>query len=183
MEQEGVAGKGDESARYLGLSKKKLGQKAYGLAFDYDRKYGSCSQCVMLAVSETCGLKMNDVIKASHALAGGAALTGNGTCGALSGGMMSLSFTHGRAVEDMGKGRFLNSYSKAKILYDRFVEEFGGCLCRDVQEKILGRSFNLWDEEEYKEFLAKGGHDDKCPDVAGKVARWVVEISLAETGK
>jgi hypothetical protein len=64
---------------------------------------------------------MDDVIKAGHALAGGAGLSGYGTCGALSGGMMSLSFVYGRAVEDIDKGRFLNSYRLAKLLYDRFL--------------------------------------------------------------
>jgi C_GCAxxG_C_C family probable redox protein len=167
----------------LNQSDAELSKKAYELAFEYERNYGSCPQCVLLAISKTFDLRMDDVIKAGHALAGGAGLSGYGTCGALSGGMMSLSFVYGRAVEDIDKGRFLNSYRLAKLLYDRFVEEFGGCSCRDVQKKIFGRSFNMWDSGEYKEFEAAGGHIDKCPDVAGKVARWVAEIHLRQFGK
>jgi len=165
------------------LDNSKLPLKAHDLAFEYERKYGSCPQCVLLAISKTFGLKMDDVVKAGHALAGGAALSGSGTCGALTGGMMSLSFIYGRGVEDVDKGRFLVSYRVAKDLYDMFVEEFGGCTCQEVQKKIFGRSFDMWDAEDYKEFEKAGGHIDKCPEVAGRVARWVAEIHLAHGGK
>jgi hypothetical protein len=93
---------------------------------------------------------------------------------------MALSFMYGRELKDMDKGRFLEAQVLVKRLYDKFVEEFGSCVCRDVQQKIFGKSFNLWDTEEYKEFEAMGGHRDKCPDVTGKVARWVAEILLQE---
>ena len=150
--------------------------KAYNLAFEYDRKYGSCPQAVLRAIQEVFGLKMDDLIKAGHALAGGGGLSGYGTCGALVGGIMALSYMNGRGCEDMDKGTFIKSYKLAKRLYDRFVKEFGSCICRDVQEKIMGKAYNLWSSEEFKEFEEAGGHTDKCPDVAGKVARWVAEI-------
>lgn len=156
-------------------------EKAYNLAFEYDAKYGSCPQAVLRAVYETLNLKgVEVVIKAAHALAGGLGLSGNGTCGALSGGVLALGIFYGRSIEEMGKGRFLKSYMKAKELYDRFVKEFGSCICKDVQTKLFGRSFNLWDPEDYKKFEEMGGHRDKCPDVAGKVAKWVVEILLED---
>lgn len=155
--------------------------KAYSLAFRYEANYGSCPQAVLRAICEVFQIRnMDAVIKAAHALAGGLGLPGSGSCGALAGGVMALSLFYGRGLKDMDKGRFLKSYVKAKKLYDRFVEEFGSCICRDVQNKIFGRSFNLWDPEEYKEFENMGGHRDKCPDVSGKVARWVAEILLEE---
>lgn len=160
-----------------------LPEKAYQLAFKYERDYGSCPQCVLLAISKTFDLGMDDVIKAGHALAGGAGLSGQGTCGALAGGMMALSFMHGRPVKDMDKGRFLKSYRLAKILYDRFLREFGASSCREVQKKVIGRSFDLWNSDEYKQFEAAGGHIDKCPNVAGMVARWVTEIHLDEKAR
>ena len=66
---------------------------------------------------------------------------------------------------------------------DKFVEEFGSGNCRDVQKKICGKAFNLWDPDEYKEFDKAGGHTDKCTDVSGKVARWVAEILLEQSPK
>ena len=44
----------------------------------------------------------------------------------------------------------------------------------------MGRSFNLWDREDYKAFLEAGGHTDKCPVVVGNAAKWAVEILLRE---
>ncbi|MEM2150448.1 MAG: C-GCAxxG-C-C family protein [Candidatus Bathyarchaeia archaeon] len=156
-------------------------EKAYNLAFKYEAEFGSCPQAVLRAIRDTFNIKgMEPVIKSAHALAGGLGLSGNGTCGALSGGVMALCFFYGRSLEDMGRGRFLKSYVKAKELYDRFVNNFGSCICRDVQAKIFGRSFNLWDPEDYKKFEEMGGHRDKCTDVSGKVAKWVAEILLSD---
>ncbi len=95
---------------------------------------------------------MDEVIKSSHTLAGWTALSGEGTCGALAGGIMAICFVHGRALKDMGRGRSLKSYTLAKKLYDKFAGEFGSCLCKDVQRKIFGRSFDLLDAEDFREF-------------------------------
>jgi len=70
--------------------------------------------------------------------------------------------------------------SNMQKLYDRFVEEFGSCFCKDVQKRIFRRSYNLWDPEDYKEFEKAGAHVDKCPSISGKVAKWCVEIILEE---
>ncbi|MEM1546871.1 MAG: C-GCAxxG-C-C family protein [Candidatus Methanomethylicia archaeon] len=162
-------------------SKGEILNRVYNLAFKYEASYGSCPQAILRAICEVFQIKnMDIVIKVSHALAGGLGLSGNGSCGALVGGVMALSFFYGRELKDMDKGRFLKSYIMAKKLYDRFVEEFGSCICKDVQNKIFGRSFNLWDPEEYKEFERMGGHRDKCPEVSGKVARWVAEMLLKD---
>lgn len=156
-------------------------RKVYDLAFNYEANYGSCPQCVLRAIQEVFGFKMDEVIKSSHALAGGSALSGEGTCGALVGGIMAICFVHGRKLQDMDKGRFLKSYVLAKRLYDKFVKEFGSCVCKEVQKKIFGRSFNLWDAKDYMEFERMGGHRDKCPDVCGKVAQWTAEILLLKS--
>jgi len=153
--------------------------RAYRLAFEYESKYGCCPQCVIAAIEGVFNLKMDDVFKAGHSLAGGVGLSGNGTCGALSGGAMVLSYKYGRERKDFYRGRGMKSYALTKKLYDRFVKEFGSCICKDVQKRIMGRSFDLWDAGDYRKFEEAGGHRDKCPDVSGKVARWVSEIILA----
>ena len=165
----------------MGESYKEILDKAYNLAFSYEVSYGNCPQCVLRATKEIFNLDLDSVIKASHELAGGGALSGNGTCGALAGGMMAIGFMYGRALKDMDKGKFLKSHMLAKRLYDKFVEKFGSCICKEVQKKIFGRSsFNLWDPQDFMEFEEMGGHRDKCPDVTGNVARWVAEIILEE---
>lgn len=158
-------------------SKELLGQ-VYTRAFEYEQKYGSCPQCVLAAIQDVFGGIDDEVFKAGHALAGGVGLSTNGTCGALSGGVMALCCKHGRPRGNFANGRYLKSHQLAKKLYDRFVQEYGSCICRDVQKKILGRSFDMWDAKDYEEFGRAGGHKDKCPSVAGNVAQWAAEILL-----
>jgi C_GCAxxG_C_C family probable redox protein len=164
----------------LGLNRREILEQVYTRAFEYERKFGSCPQCVLAAVQDVFGMVDDAVFKAGYALAGGLGLTTNGTCGALSGGVMALCCKHGRTREDFAKGRHVESYQLGKRLYDRFVLEYGSCICRDVQERIFGRSFNLWDAKEYAEFERAGGHKDKCPSVTGNVALWVAELLLDE---
>jgi len=159
-------------------SKKELLEQVHRRAFEYEQKYGSCPQCVLAAIQDVFGGIDDEVFKAGHALAGGVGLSTNGTCGALSGGVMALCCKHGRPRKNFANGRYLKSHQLAKRLYDRFVEEYGSCICRDVQRKLFGRSFNMWDSKDYEEFGRAGGHKDKCPNVAGNVATWVAEILL-----
>jgi len=152
-----------------------IAKRAYALAFEYESKYGNCPQCIVATIEEIFNLKMDDVFKAGHPLAGGLGLSGYGTCGALSGGAMILGYAYGRERKDFQTRLGTKSYKAAKALYDRFVAEYGSCICRDVQQKIMGTPFNLWDSEDYKRFEAAGGHKDKCPSVVGNVAKWVAE--------
>lgn len=162
-------------------NRKEILEQVYARAFEYEQKYGSCAQCVLAAIDDVFGIVGADVFRAGHVLAGGGGLTGKGTCGALSGGVMALSCKHGRTRDSFAKGRYIRCYHLGKRLYDRFVQEYGSCICNKVQERIFGRSFNLWDPKEYAEFERDGGHKDKCPRVTGNVAMWVAEILLGET--
>jgi C_GCAxxG_C_C family probable redox protein len=159
-------------------SKKEKLAQVYARAFEYEQKYGSCPQCVLAAIQDVLGGIDDEVFKAGYALAGGVGLSTNGTCGALSGGVMALCCKYGRPRESFAKGRYLKCHWLAKKLYDRFVQEYGSCICHDVQKKILGRSFDMWDEHDYDEFGKAGGHTDKCPSVAGNAAMWAAEILL-----
>ncbi|MFQ6065851.1 MAG: C-GCAxxG-C-C family protein [bacterium] len=90
---------------------------------------------------------------------------------------MAISYLFGRSRKEFEE----NISSKratflAKKVHDRFTEEYGSCLCKEVQTKIFGRSFNLWNEEEYKAFEEAGAHIDKCPTVVAKAAAWTAEI-------
>ena len=68
----------------------------------------------------------------------------------------------------------------AKKVREKFVEEFGSVICNEVQKKKLGRSYDLWDPEDNKAFNKAGAHEDKCPDVTGKAARFAARILLEE---
>ena len=68
------------------------------------------------------------------------------------------------------------SLSLAKKLFDKFIQEYNSIMCKDIQTKIMGRSFSLWDEEEKRSFEDAGGHKDKCPVVVAKACVWTAEI-------
>ncbi len=160
------------------MDKKQRMERAYSLAYEFEQKYGACSQCVLAALQETLGGIDDEVFKAAHALAGGAAKTGQGTCGALAGGMMAISTRYGRERADFETVGSTQASTLAKALYDKFVGEYGSPICTGVQEAVFGRSFNLWDPEERQAFEEAGGHKDKCPKVAGKAAMWTAEILM-----
>lgn len=159
--------------------KEKKMEKAYELGFKYERDYGSCSQCTFAAVSEMVGKESKEIFKAIDGLAGGLGRTTNGTCGALTGGVAAISQRYGR--EDFPNlGQREKCMTLTKKLHDRFMEEYGSVICKDVQTKIMGRSYDFWNPKEREEFDKAGGHTEKCPDVVGKAAKWTVEILMDE---
>ena len=160
-------------------SREELLEKVYNLAFKYEAERGSCPQCVLSAIMETLKVGDPETVKAIDALAGGTALSAQGTCGALVGGLVAISSIVGRSYKDFSEGeRKRRVFMYSKKLYDKFVEEYGSPICKDVHQKLFGRTFNLMDKDDYTEFEKMGAHVDKCPDVSGKTARWAAEIIL-----
>jgi len=159
--------------------KEKILDEVYRKAFKYEAELGSCPQCVLAALYETLDICDPATIMAVDSLAGGTSLSTEGTCGALIGGLVAISSIVGRNYNDFKQGkrkRLVFKYSKK--LYDKFIEEYGSPICKGVHKKIFGRTFNLLDQKEYKEFEQAGAHIDKCTDVSGKVAKWTAEIII-----
>jgi len=154
-----------------------LKQKAYDLAFSYEAERGSCPQAVLSAIMETLGIGDPKTIQAADGLAGGTALSSEGTCGALVGGILAIGAVVGRSYQDFSEGkRKRRVFQFAKKLLDRFESEYEGPLCKTVQIQLFGRSYKLCDPKEYEQFEQAGAHVDKCPSVAGNVAKWTIEI-------
>ncbi len=156
-------------------------KKVYEIAFAYERDLGNCPQCLLATMHDIFGIGDDDSFKAATGFAGGGGLTGDGTCGALVGSIMAIGLVLGRDKEGhrsrKGAGR---AYGAAKKVTDRFSEEFEGVVCKDVQKKIFGRSFDLLNKEDYEKFEKMGAHTDKCTDVVGKAAMWTADIILDE---
>ena len=160
--------------------KQTLGEQAYDKALQYELDYGCCPQCVLATVQETVGVVDDQTIKASHGLSGGGGLMGEGVCGALSGGLMALSAKYGRDRDKLNRGRYINNFKKAKDLTERFRAEFGGVTCRELQQQFTGRTYDMWNPEEYKAFSDARG--DKCARATGTVTQWVVELLEEASG-
>ncbi|MGB2964490.1 MAG: C-GCAxxG-C-C family protein [Anaerolineales bacterium] len=155
-----------------------IAQKAYRLGYLYEKKYGACSQCAILAIMDALSKRNEDLFKAAFGFAGG---VGNMSkmCGALAAGTMMISLEYGRELNNLAtqmEEEKRECLRKVRDLLDRFVEEYESIECANVHNKLFGRTFNQWNEEEFQEFLRLGGHEDKCTSVVGNVAKWTVEI-------
>jgi C_GCAxxG_C_C family probable redox protein len=123
------------------------------------------------------------VFKAATGMADGVGLTGDGHCGALSGGTMAISYFFGRSREDFGRVmKQIKACLLAKKLHDEFVEKYGTCRCADIQTKQSGRFYNLYDPEEMKAAF-KAGMPEKCSTLVGETARMATKIILDERDK
>ena len=154
--------------------KQALGEQAYAKAVKYELDYGCCPQCVLATVQETIGIVDDQTIKSSHGLSGGGALLGEGVCGALTGGLIALSAKYGRDRDKLDRGRYINNFKKAKELTERFQQEFGGVTCRQLQKQFTGRTYDMWNAEEYKAFSEARGQ--QCANATGTVTKWVIEM-------
>jgi len=153
---------------------------AFERAKNYEMKNGGCPQCTLAAIFDVLGLEDDAVFKAATALADGVGLTGDGHCGALSGGTLVIGYLYGREKKDFrDMMKLVKANLMAKELRDRFVEKYGTVRCFDLQNKFFGRFFDLYDPAELQAALA-AGMLDKCSDVVGDVARMTVDIVLKE---
>jgi len=172
---------------YRGLPRQALLDKAYEFGANFEMKSRSCSQSVVAAMYELLNIDKLLVKVASSSCAGQAAQS-TGTCGGLVGGTMVLDYFFGRPVEKMscqtevkGSIKMLRSgLSIARLLYNKFSEEYEAIHCPYIQTQFFGRSYKLCDPDEMAEFDKLGGHTDptKCAHVIGTAAQWVLGILL-----
>ncbi len=163
-------------------------QRAKKKAHEYDQ-YSGCSQSVLLSLQEEFGIGNNEVFKAATVLSGGVARHGE-TCGAVIGALMALNLLIGREKMEETEA-YRDAMKPSADLMDRFKDElkkqFGfeeklnGTLCKQIHEKIYGRSFDMTDADDYHAFLDAGGHSDsgcfKVCGIAGQVgAEKILEI-------
>jgi len=158
---------------------KEIGKRA----LEYD-KYSGCSQSVLLALQEAYNIGDHMSFKAATTLSGGVARRGE-TCGALLGGLLALGLVKGR--DDMTDTQ---AYRDAMVPANQVVDEFKARLqrefgfrkplestiCREIQQRIYGRGFDLNKPEDYRAFLDAGGHGDQgCPKVCAVAAEVTAE--------
>ncbi|MGC8961698.1 MAG: C-GCAxxG-C-C family protein [Candidatus Bathyarchaeia archaeon] len=157
-------------------------EEAFRLGVEYEKRFHNCAFSTVKAVYDTLKLEWSWPIDKVYGLAGGVGLTGEGSCGALCGGALILTLlcSPETRYESISRDQRYKVYEIVSELARKFQREYGGCTCKTVQEKVFGRSFNLWDPEEHEGFVKAGGHeDDKCPSVVGNSAKWVIEILSA----
>ncbi len=162
-----------------------LSERAQQMASDYERKCTGCAQSVVAGLLDALGIEDpgEGVFKAASGLADGIGLTGDGSCGALTGGCMVIGLLFGRERKDhQDMMKPMRSYLMCKALHDDFIERYGSCRCFDIQNELMGRTFNMYDPKELQEAF-NSGMMDHCSGVVGRSARKAAELILAEREK
>ena len=162
------------------MKREQIPNRAKRLAFEYERDCRGCAQCSLAALQDVFDMREDAVFRSASGLAGGIGLTNLGTCGALTGGAMAIGMLFGREREgfvDPMRKRTV-AYRLCKQLAERFVEEYGSVLCREIQEVHLGREYDLWKTEEYSEFNEVAYVEERCPGLVGEAAKWAAEIII-----
>lgn len=159
-----------------GIDKEKLMQDVYKRGYEMEQRYDGCAQCVVAALHDF--FPVNSVlVKASTSFSGGIASTAAGPCGALTGGIMVLSYFFGRSWEDLpDKSLLRRPGPQVRAFWEHFNNTYNGDTCQAVQTHLFGSVYHFLDNEEYAQYEEAGGLDDKCPSVVGQSAAWVAEL-------
>ena len=137
-----------------------------------------CAQSSFLALNDQFSLGGEQVIKALTPLPG-VAERGE-TCGAVIGPLMAFGLIYGRSQFQMDNWeKYQQSLVPAGKLCDRFEEEFGSTMCRDVQKVKFGQCYRLTDPDELRQFQ-EAGATDHCSDVVRKAVRMAAELILED---
>jgi C_GCAxxG_C_C family probable redox protein len=160
-------------------------ETAYELGYDFEKKYHGCAQCVIAAVYQLFPkMRNDDIFRSANAQGGGMGLSSQGQCGAAVGAGMVLSQLCGRQLSDLEdrEGKRFQAYRLGAEFLKRFTAEVGSAICLDIQKLKMGRSFNLLDPSDWKEFELVGGHERHCPDVVGRAVRIAAQMILEQAG-
>lgn len=163
----------------------KKAEKAFKLSYDFDIKYGECSQATLYALQNVYNIKNNLAFKGIGALAGGGLHRCDGSCGVYASSIFFIGLFIGRGLEDLDSNPDdPSAYEKMKYLfcladkiYKKFIDIYGSIKCDDIQRKLLGRSYFLRDQDEIRKFIDSGGYSKKGgPSVVANGAKWTVEV-------
>lgn len=162
-------------------SKDSILNKAFELGKKYEAECTGCAQCAVAAIFEALDIWDESVFKAASGLADGLGLTRDGSCGALSGASMVISYLFGREHKDFKNViKPFKSYELVKKLHSQFIEKYSSCRCENLQISFTGRTFNFWEPDDIGAAMAPGGLFDYCPDLVGNVAKFATKIILDE---
>jgi C_GCAxxG_C_C family probable redox protein len=134
----------------------------------------NCAQSTFYVLSEQFGLGGDDVLKALTPLPGMAER--GETCGAITGALMAMGLIYGRDDLENWK-KYRSSLVPTNKFCQKFQEELGSSLCCQIQERAFGKSYNLMDPEQLREFQ-RAGATNKCTRVVQKACRLAADIIL-----
>jgi len=164
------------------MDREQIIKTAFERGFHYEKDYHGCAQSTIAAVQDAFGIRNDFIFKAGSGLAGGMGGLGDGCCGGYTGGGIIISSFFGR-VRKLFHNDEQNKQCSAlmiKALHQKFLEKYGFVICREIQKKIFGRSYDLWNEEDKITFENDGAHIDKCTQIVGDASAWAADLILTE---
>ena len=131
----------------LNKSKESILNKAEELGKKYENLYKGCAQCTFLAIIDALrwgGLELlpedmeETMYPAISMLTAGVCMTGEGTCGAVTSGVMALGLALGVPKEnpDIAASRQAAATIRNKIL-EVYFNKYHSILCKDIQRKYV----------------------------------------------
>jgi len=143
-------------------------------AASYLDAYGSCAQSSLLALQEQFGMGNMMTVRAATVMPG-IALRGD-ICGAVIGGLMAIGLALGRDKPEDVDG-YKRALIPARLFCKLFEKKFDGIDCKEVQQSLFGRSFDLSKPEGIKEFM-QANSANKCHIPVGLAVRIAGRIIL-----
>lgn len=191
----------------LKKTKEEIIKKAGELGAEYEIKYIGCAQGSFAAVVDALrwgGLELipRDMEERLFAgltgLSGGVGIVGDGSCGAVTGSGLAVGLAVGisREMQEQNpETRRIVYAAVQKAVVDKFREKYNSLICKDIQRKRFGKSWDMTIPERSQEFLREGGTFDinerlperyfcKTPECTIPLgAMWAVEYILDEFEK
>ncbi len=106
-------------------------------------------------------------------------MTGDGTCGAVASGAMAIALALGIPREGFSEDSVRSACGVVRAsLLEKYYLEYGSIVCKEVQRKFFGKSWDLTREDMSQDFL---GITRGCTII--QTAKWTTEIILSEFAK
>jgi hypothetical protein len=172
----------------LKRTKEEIIKKADELGVEYEARYKGCGECTFLAIIDALrwgGLEIipkaveDRLFSGVSLLTAGVCMTGEGTCGAVATSVMAIGLALGipRDTDDP-EATHRAGVNIRDTLLAKYYQKYNSILCKDVQRKYFGKSWDLTSDEMTQEFLSI---TDGC--TIRQTAAWATEIILDEFEK
>lgn len=158
--------------------KRDLTDRAFHIGFDYEVQYRGCGQATLTAILDTLGVEEDGLVRGASPIASGLAMLGDAPCGGFLGAALAMGWFAGRRRSHLDGDREekYRCFRMTAALRRRYLQAYGGLVCSEIQRKLFGRSYDLWDEQDKEAFDAAGAHTIHCTQVVGRATQWAVEV-------
>ena len=140
-------------------------------ALDYFDRHFHCSQAILAAYADRCGLTEEQALKLGGCF--GSGMRKGEVCGACTGALMVLGMLYGQCDETDLKSREISNKVNDEMM-NGFAEKMGSCHCRE----ILGCDVST--EEGVRHARENNLFRELCPKVVAGVAEVLEGIIMSE---